>query len=174
MAVGPRGLCPLGIGLTSVFAHRIPAHFNAMGVVHEPVEDAVGHRGIAYLFVAAWNRQLRGQIVDRTWSGLHRSPILIIPSLVAALIASSPFAVVAAHSLLQQFQQGLKCSSFAAKHSPELLGSQLGSCCPLRDACRRLSGLTPGSASTGALRRRTGRQTSFQSHRRCATNKRSR
>jgi len=29
-----------------------------MGVVHEPVEDAVGQRGIAYLFVPARNRQL--------------------------------------------------------------------------------------------------------------------
>jgi hypothetical protein len=29
----------------------MPPHLDAMGVVHEPVEDAIGQRGIAYLFV---------------------------------------------------------------------------------------------------------------------------
>jgi len=33
--------------------HRIPSHLNAMGVVHEPIEDAIGQCGIAYLFVPA-------------------------------------------------------------------------------------------------------------------------
>ena len=32
-----------------------------MGIVHEPVEDAVGQRGIADLFVPARDRQLRNQ-----------------------------------------------------------------------------------------------------------------
>ena len=32
-----------------------------MGVVHEPVEDAVSQRGIAYLLVPPRDRQLRGQ-----------------------------------------------------------------------------------------------------------------
>ena len=32
--------------LAPTLAHRIPPHLDAMGVVHEPVEDAVGQRGI--------------------------------------------------------------------------------------------------------------------------------
>ena len=32
-----------------------------MGVVHQPVEDATGQRGIADLFVPARDRQLRGK-----------------------------------------------------------------------------------------------------------------
>src|SRR5580700_6652267 len=60
------GLFPLGIGqlcvrLPSILTHGIPAHLNAMGVVHQPVEDSVGQRGIAYLFVPPRDRQLRGQ-----------------------------------------------------------------------------------------------------------------
>jgi hypothetical protein len=38
-----------------------PPHLNAMGVVHEPVEDAVGQCGIGDLLVPARDRQLRGQ-----------------------------------------------------------------------------------------------------------------
>ncbi len=42
------------LGLSALLAptltHRIPSHLDAMGVVHEPVEYAVGQRGIAYLF----------------------------------------------------------------------------------------------------------------------------
>jgi len=37
----------------AILTHRISPHLDAMGVVHEPVEDAVGQRGIAYLFVPA-------------------------------------------------------------------------------------------------------------------------
>ena len=37
-----------------------PPHLNAMGVVHEPVEDAISQRGISYLFVPPRDRQLRG------------------------------------------------------------------------------------------------------------------
>jgi anthranilate/para-aminobenzoate synthase component II len=35
--------------------------FDAMGGVHEPVEDADSQRGIADLFVTARDRQLRGR-----------------------------------------------------------------------------------------------------------------
>ena len=53
---------------------RLPAilaHLDAVGVVNEPVEDAVGQRGIAYLFVPARYRQLRGK--DR---GAHLVAVL--------------------------------------------------------------------------------------------------
>ena len=41
--------------------HRLAAHFDAVGVMNQPVEDAVGQSGITNLFVPARDRQLRGQ-----------------------------------------------------------------------------------------------------------------
>ena len=41
--------------------HRIATHFDAMRVVDEPVEDAIGQRRIADLFVPACDGQLRGE-----------------------------------------------------------------------------------------------------------------
>ena len=38
-----------------------PAHLNAVGVVDQPVEDAIGQSGIANLFVPARDWQLRSQ-----------------------------------------------------------------------------------------------------------------
>jgi hypothetical protein len=43
--------CSLCVELPAILAHRVAAHLDAMGVVHEPVEDAIGLCGIAYLFV---------------------------------------------------------------------------------------------------------------------------
>ena len=59
--------CLLGIGFTdpapkwstrglsarfsAILAHRIGTHLDPTGVVYEPVEDVVGQRGIADLFV---------------------------------------------------------------------------------------------------------------------------
>ena len=37
------------------------AHIDAMGIVDQPVEDAVGGGGIADLFVPAYDRQLRSE-----------------------------------------------------------------------------------------------------------------
>jgi hypothetical protein len=37
-----------------------------MGVVHEPIEDAVGQSGIADLLMPACDRQLRTRMVERT------------------------------------------------------------------------------------------------------------
>jgi hypothetical protein len=34
----------------AIFPHRIAAHLDAPGVVHQPVEDAMGHGRIADLF----------------------------------------------------------------------------------------------------------------------------
>jgi len=51
-----------------ILAHRVAAHLDAMGVVHEPVEDAVGQRGIAYLFAPARRDSCEVRIVERTWS----------------------------------------------------------------------------------------------------------
>jgi hypothetical protein len=39
--------------LVQVSTTPVPAHLDPMGVVREPVEDAVGQRGIADLFVPA-------------------------------------------------------------------------------------------------------------------------
>ena len=49
------------IRLAPILAHRIAAHLNAMSVVNQPVEDAVGQRRIADLFVPARDRQLRSE-----------------------------------------------------------------------------------------------------------------
>jgi len=38
------GLC---VRLPPIFAHRIAAHLDAMVVLDQPVEDAIGQRGIA-------------------------------------------------------------------------------------------------------------------------------
>ena len=43
------------------FLRIAPPHLDAMGVVHDPVEGAIGQRGIAYLFVPPRDRQLRGE-----------------------------------------------------------------------------------------------------------------
>ena len=45
----------------ALFTHRIAAHLDAMGIVNEAVQDAVGGRGITDLFVPARNRKLRSQ-----------------------------------------------------------------------------------------------------------------
>jgi hypothetical protein len=46
---------------TALFTHRVAAHFEAMGVVNQPVEDAVSGRGIADLLVPSHDRQLGGE-----------------------------------------------------------------------------------------------------------------
>jgi hypothetical protein len=51
----------LGLPVPKFLAHGIAAHFDAMGVVNQAVEDAVGGSGIADLFVPTRHRQLRGQ-----------------------------------------------------------------------------------------------------------------
>ena len=43
------------------FAHGLSAHFDAVGIVHQAVEDAVGDGGIADLLVPARDRQLGGE-----------------------------------------------------------------------------------------------------------------
>jgi len=45
----------------SVLAHRISAHFDSVCVVNEPIEDPVGHGGIADLLVPLADRKLRGE-----------------------------------------------------------------------------------------------------------------
>ena len=44
-----------------LFTYRIPAHLDAMRVVHQPVENAIGQCGISDLFVPASHWQLRSQ-----------------------------------------------------------------------------------------------------------------
>jgi hypothetical protein len=41
----------LWVGLPPVLTHRIATHLNTMGVVHQPVQGAIGQRGVANLFV---------------------------------------------------------------------------------------------------------------------------
>ena len=45
---------------TAPFTHGIPAHFDAMSVVNQPVQDAIGGGGIADLLMPMGNRHLRG------------------------------------------------------------------------------------------------------------------
>src|SRR5271165_1989172 len=44
--------------LSASFAHRIAAHLDPVGIVDQPVEDAIGRGRIADLFVPAGHRQL--------------------------------------------------------------------------------------------------------------------
>src|SRR6266849_9808744 len=46
---------------TTLLAHGIPAHVDAMSVMNQAIEDAVGGRGIADLLVPARDRKLRGE-----------------------------------------------------------------------------------------------------------------
>ena len=51
-----------GLGLlVAGFAHGFAAQFDAMSVVHETVEDAVGDGGVADLLVPLGHGELRGQ-----------------------------------------------------------------------------------------------------------------
>jgi hypothetical protein len=46
---------------TAFLAHRIAAHIDAMGVVNQAVQNAVGGRGVADRFMPARDRELRGE-----------------------------------------------------------------------------------------------------------------
>ena len=52
-------LARLVIGLTAILAHGVATHLHPMGVVNQPVEDAIGQRRIADLFVPSGHWQLR-------------------------------------------------------------------------------------------------------------------
>lgn len=56
------------------------AHLDAMGVVHEPIEDAISQSRVADLFVPARHRQLRSQDC-----GAHLIAILAYLPEIAAL-----------------------------------------------------------------------------------------
>jgi hypothetical protein len=45
----------------AILAHRVAIHLDPMGIVDQPVKDAIGQCRIADLFVPAGNRQLRSQ-----------------------------------------------------------------------------------------------------------------
>ena len=45
----------------SLFAHGISFQFDVMGIVYEPIEDGVGHGGIADNFVPAIDGELAGE-----------------------------------------------------------------------------------------------------------------
>ena len=47
--------------LASCLSHRLSAQLDAMSVVHEPVEDAVGDGGVADLFMPLSDGNLRSQ-----------------------------------------------------------------------------------------------------------------
>lgn len=44
------------LSTAAFLAHRIAAHFDAMSIVNQAVEDSIGGRGIADLFVPARDR----------------------------------------------------------------------------------------------------------------------
>jgi hypothetical protein len=60
-----KALC---VRLPAILVHRVAAHLNAVGVVDQPVEDAIGQSGIANLFMPArdWAVAKSG-LVERTW-----------------------------------------------------------------------------------------------------------
>ena len=69
-----------------MFTHRFAVEFDAIGVVDETVQNAVGNRGIADLFVPVRHGQLRGED--------HRAPVVAV---VADLQEIAPFAVSSLH-----------------------------------------------------------------------------
>jgi hypothetical protein len=52
-------MCVLSIRLSSVLTHGIATHLDTMGVVNQPVEDAVGYGRIADLFKSNTQRRMR-------------------------------------------------------------------------------------------------------------------
>ena len=59
---GPRSLAVLLAGFAGTFlANRLAAQLDAIGIVNQPVHDAVGNAGIANLFVPVRNRHLTGE-----------------------------------------------------------------------------------------------------------------
>lgn len=53
------GGCSYVFRLATRLAHGIPTHLDAMGVVHEGIENAVGQRGIADLLMPARDQPRR-------------------------------------------------------------------------------------------------------------------
>jgi hypothetical protein len=51
----------LSVRLPPVLAHGITPHLDAVGIVYELVENAIGQRGIAYLFAPFRDWQLRSE-----------------------------------------------------------------------------------------------------------------
>jgi hypothetical protein len=49
----------LCVRLPAILTHRIATHLDPVGIVNQPVENAIGHRRVADLLVPAGNRQLR-------------------------------------------------------------------------------------------------------------------
>ncbi len=54
-------------GFPTILAHRVAAHLNAVGVVDQPGEDAIGQSGIANLFVQRETGSCEVRIIERTW-----------------------------------------------------------------------------------------------------------
>ena len=51
----------------SVLAHRVAAHFDAVGIVNQPVEDTVSQRRIADLLVPGETGSCEVRMVERAW-----------------------------------------------------------------------------------------------------------
>jgi hypothetical protein len=66
MGNGLRAFRKLRIRLPPILAHGVGPHLNAVGVVHQPVEDAISRRGIADLFMPAVTRNCEVRISERT------------------------------------------------------------------------------------------------------------
>src|SRR5271166_6554119 len=57
------------------FAHGLSSHLDAVGIVNQAVEDAIGDRGIADLLVPARNRQLGHEACRRARITDHCLPL---------------------------------------------------------------------------------------------------
>ena len=67
---------------SSTFAHRLAIEFNAIGIVDQPIHDAVRNAGITDLLVPVGNRQLTGQDcrtpLIAVISALEKVPSLVV------------------------------------------------------------------------------------------------
>src|SRR5205823_2349001 len=57
----------LRVRLPPILTHRVATHLDTMGVVHEPIENAVGQRGIADRSCQRETSSCDVRIVEPTW-----------------------------------------------------------------------------------------------------------
>jgi len=50
------GALILALRFRGVFAHRLPTQLDAVGAMYDPVENPLGHRGVAYLLMPLGHR----------------------------------------------------------------------------------------------------------------------
>src|SRR4051812_19887161 len=84
-----------------------PPHLNAMGVVHEPVEDAIGQRGISYLFCQRETGSCEVRIVESARAERGYLPSNHRPQTVSVMRITNDFAQGPPQTILRLRQVSL-------------------------------------------------------------------